>query len=158
MIHSALDGKYGERRLASLERRQVLCIIRGCEYSFSVQAKVADFGLLKSVPSGEELADQGKGVAGTPGYIINPPLPRATMGGIEGLGYRVQGSGCKDFGLRSRGCGEWEHIYVDIYIYIYIHTNMIILRERRKRYGVVSLFSIMRGKGEKAGTEGSRFC
>ena len=93
MIHSALDGKYGERRLASLERRQVSCIIRGCEYSFSVQAKVADFGLLKSVPSGEELADQGKGVVGTPGYIVNFPLPGASMGGVQGLGFRVQGAG-----------------------------------------------------------------
>ena len=71
----------------------MLFILGGCEYAFSVQAKVADFGLLKSVPSGEELADQGKGVAGTPGYIVNSTLPRVTMEGIEG-------SGCKDFGLR----------------------------------------------------------
>ena len=55
---------------------------------------MADFGLLKSVPSGEELADQGKGVAGTPGYIVNPPLPGASMGGMLGLGFGVQGVGC----------------------------------------------------------------
>ena len=91
MIYSALDGKYGERRLASLGRRQVLCILGGYEYAFLVQAKVADFGLLKSVPSGEELADQTKGVAGTPGYIVNFPLPGASMGGVQGSGFRMQG-------------------------------------------------------------------
>ena len=51
---------------------RVLLILGDCGYSFWGQAKVADFGLLKSVPLGEELADQGKGVAGTPGYIVNP--------------------------------------------------------------------------------------
>ena len=36
---------------------------------------------------------------------------------------------------------------------MYICMNMSILRECRKRYGVVSLFSIMRGRGEKVWTE-----
>ena len=73
----------------------MLLILGGCGYSFSVQAKVADFGLLKSVPSGEELADQGKGVAGTPGYIVNSL-------GLHGVNvvFRVRGSGCTGFGLR----------------------------------------------------------
>ena len=75
------------------ERRQVLCIMRGCEYSFSVQAKVTDFGLLKSVPSGEELADQGTGVAGTPGYLVSPPSLGLPWGECQvyDSGFRVQG-------------------------------------------------------------------
>ena len=70
-----------------------LLIFGGYGYSFCGQAKVADFGLLKS---GEELDDQGKGVAGTPGYIVNHLLTNLNLTPEINL-LRIQGYGVYGF-------------------------------------------------------------